>query len=1059
MKPVIVEMNAFGSYAEKTSVDFTGFKSGTFLITGDTGAGKTTIFDAIVFALYGTSSGDERTMEMMHCDYVSKDIDTYVRLIFEQNGKRYDVKRTLHFTKKRGTKNEYSKAAVTAVLIEPDGKTTEVAGKVTDRITEILGLNKDQFRQIVMLAQGEFKKFLKSDSDQKSVILGKLFDNSAYLRYQELIKASADQLSAERRDHQQAVRTQMEQVFMKPDESPEEDWLSDSPHLLENLEKLIEDEKNKTTESGENVRKKSDVLSQLNTALGTAVEQNKQLQALEDTCARLKALEDQNDAYRKKLEFLQSAETVYRNILPARDARNTAAKRLKDLDDHIGQLEKELVERKTAKEETEAIVKNDIGTQKKTEEITGRISSLSDTLPVYKELDAKAEEIRNREKKLKQDAQSLHDMTAELETLKQRLESAEKESEALQDAGERKLQNRAALVRYSDMLEALAGEHGAVKRTEHVLKLLKKLETGKEEYAAAEKDYAKALSFYNDRYQRFFAGQSGLLAEQMRRDLDEKGEADCPVCRTRFIRGQEIHFAHLEEGVPTQEEVSLAKEEHDTKYETCQNLQSELQKLDDRIRLEQKEALQEVQKYYDDCTDWDVLADGTYLKQKEAELRAAVKDTENALKKAETDEKRSADLQDQIRKERDAQLKLIGNQKTLSAGIEKETNEWNAWKEEHARRLSQLPYDSSERARKAIQELEEQKKSLTGQIEKNRIRNENAQRQYNTVKGALDTETAKIPETEALRSQAEDALRAVLETYGYASLQEAEDVISDIEDPERWLKQEKKMIDDYTISLETARSQVKEQKERTKDYRKTDLTVLTEQISNADEELKAAQKELNECSNLLNNHISVYGSVKDARTALAESDEAYRMLNRLSELAVGSSSEGGKLSFDRYVMGATFREVIEKANIRLDVMSGGTYQLVHQAEAYRKNAKAGLDIEVLSRRTGVQRESASLSGGESFIVSLALALGLSDVVQSHSGGQSLDTLFIDEGFGTLDDDVLDKAVQVLDSLSDNGSHLVGIISHVSRLEESITEKIVVKQGPNGSTLRIEGTEK
>jgi DNA repair exonuclease SbcCD ATPase subunit len=139
-------------------------------------------------------------------------------------------------------------------------------------------------------------------------------------------------------------------------------------------------------------------------------------------------------------------------------------------------------------------------------------------------------------------------------------------------------------------------------------------------------------------------------------------------------------------------------------------------------------------------------------------------------------------------------------------------------------------------------------------------------------------------------------------------------------------------------------------------------------------------------------------------------------------------------------------------------MSGGQYQLVHQTEAYRKNAKAGLDIEVLDRNTGMQRESASLSGGESFIVSLALALGLSDVVQSHSGGQSLDTLFIDEGFGTLDDDVLDKAVQVLNSLSEGDHHLVGIISHVSRLEESIAQKIVVRNGTKGSTLKIEGTE-
>lgn len=1058
MKPITVEMKAFGSYAEKTIVDFTKFKSGTFLITGDTGAGKTTIFDAIVFALYGTSSGAERTMEMMHCDFVEKSVPTEVELVFKQNEKTYIVRRTQRFAKKKST-GEYYPASPQATLTEVDNdKTVEGASKVTDRITEILGLNKDQFRQIVMLAQGEFKKFLKSDSDEKSVILGKLFDNSAYLRYQELFKASADTLAQERKDHQLTVRTQMEQIFVKPEGYDEEYWLSDSPNLLSNLEALIQDETNKKVVLGDDVTKKSDVLSKLNTALGTAEEQNKQLEALEDSINTLTALEAQEDTYAKKKEFLQAAETVYRNILPVRDARNTAVKRLNDLTSNIARLEQELIGRKTAKEETEAVILKDAKTQKEADELTGKISSLKDTLPVYGELDRKAKDIKFREEKLQGDASALRATNASLEALKQRLADASKELESLMDASERKAQLQSDLDKYTSTQQELTGEHGLVKRVERVGKLLTDLVSKKDACLKAQTAYANALSLYNDKYQRFFAGQSGLLAAQLRKDLDEKGEADCPVCRTRFIRGQDVHFAHLEEGVPTQEEVNRAKEDHDTKYDTYQGLQSDIQLLEEQIQSQKKEALQAAVKLFEDCSDWDVLADGHYLKEKERELKAVIQDTKKALAKAKEDEKRYKDLQDQIQKDQNTQLELTGKQNTLSAGIEKETNECNGWKEEYARRLKQLPYDSLSKAQNSINDYEAQRSTLTRQIEKNRLNNENAQKQYNTTKGALDTEKEKLPDTTTQSQQAEKALSSVLKVYGYVSVQQAEAVLSDIRDPERWLKDEKTKIDTYTIDLEAARKQVKEQKERTKDYKKTDLTVLKGQIDEANNQLQTAIAVLNSCKNLLDNHTSVYTSVKDAKTALAKSDEGYKMLSRLSELAMGSNSEGGKLSFDRYVMGATFREVIEKANIRLDVMSGGTYQLVHQAEAYRKNAKAGLDIEVLSRRTGIQRESASLSGGESFIVSLALALGLSDVVQSHSGGQSLDTLFIDEGFGTLDDDVLDKAVQVLDNLSDGGNHLVGIISHVSRLEESITEKIVVKQGQNGSTLRIEGTE-
>ena len=162
MKPVNLKMTAFGSYVAETAVSFDAFKSGLFLITGDTGAGKTTIFDAIVFALYGISSGSERTPEMMHSDYVDKSVDTVVELEFIQNRKKYRVKRTLHFQKARGKSDEYSGAKISAVLTEADGNPIEGSTKVTDRVKSILGLDANQFRQIVMLAQGDFKRFLRS---------------------------------------------------------------------------------------------------------------------------------------------------------------------------------------------------------------------------------------------------------------------------------------------------------------------------------------------------------------------------------------------------------------------------------------------------------------------------------------------------------------------------------------------------------------------------------------------------------------------------------------------------------------------------------------------------------------------------------------------------------------------------------------------------------------------------------------------------------------------------------------------------------------------------------
>ena len=233
----------------------------------------------------------------------------------------------------------------------------------------------------------------------------------------------------------------------------------------------------------------------------------------------------------------------------------------------------------------------------------------------------------------------------------------------------------------------------------------------------------------------------------------------------------------------------------------------------------------------------------------------------------------------------------------------------------------------------------------------------------------------------------------------------------------------------------------------------TDLTELENQIKQADSDFLAANTACSKQEQLLENHRLTAKKVSRAKAELIKSEPAWQRLNRLADLAIGTSGEGGKLSFDRYVMGTVFREVLEMANRRLHTMSGGKYELIHQISAGHKAAKAGLEMEVLDMATGKRRDSKSLSGGESFLVSLSLALGLSDVVQSHTGSKRLDALFIDEGFGSLDNGTLDMALEALNQLT-AGKCLVGIISHVGKLEENIPQKIRVKNSEQGSSLEI-----
>ena len=216
MRPLYLEMTAFGSYAGTTALPFEKLTHGLYLVTGDTGAGKTTIFDAIMFALYGSASGSDRSPDMLHCDHVPKSEDTVVKLRFAQSGKEYEVERRLHFSKKRGT-DQYNDARPDAVLTEPDREPAEGASKVTARIEALLGLNAEQFRKIIMLAQGEFREFLNADSDKKNEILGRLFDSAPYVWYQNLLSGARDELKSRRFGQSEKLRALMENVFQPPE--------------------------------------------------------------------------------------------------------------------------------------------------------------------------------------------------------------------------------------------------------------------------------------------------------------------------------------------------------------------------------------------------------------------------------------------------------------------------------------------------------------------------------------------------------------------------------------------------------------------------------------------------------------------------------------------------------------------------------------------------------------------------------------------------------------------------------------------------------------------------
>ncbi|MBQ9016058.1 MAG: SMC family ATPase [Firmicutes bacterium] len=920
MKPIELTMTAFGSYAKETTVDFRRFRSGLFLITGDTGAGKTTIFDAIVFALYGTLSGSERRTDMMHCDHVSRAEDTVVSLRFDQDGRQYQVRRSIHFPRKRGGE-EFGAGLQDALLIEPGaagadesgGRTVKGAKKVTERITEILRLNPEQFRQIVMLAQGEFKRFLKADSEKKNEILGRLFDHSLFVEYEELIVRAFERLRKQREGNMERVRIQMEQVFVpprddageEPDPEQQEAWLAGNPELAAELERLLLEDREKLHAAEEAWRKARAALDQRNKEFGAARDRNDRLQQLQTKEEHLARLESQSGAYEALRRHMSEVASVVRSVRPARVLREEAEVQMHGTEDRIRQLEQRLEQLLQERSLTAKELEKNGLRQQRIDEITAGIQTLTDRLPVYRQLQEERQRIHAQQEKLTVDREHLSGLEAE---------TADLAKETLRSKGE-----------------------------------------------------------YDHLYDAFVRGQSGLLAESVRDSLKTNGEAICPVCGTGLKPEDECRLARRSEETPDQGSVEAAKA-----------------------------AFERIEKRWVD---------------------------------------------------------RVRQREILTTAIGKEAEALEAARRALTAREGELPYASEEEAGERIRSLSQEKKDLQQHIQTAREQDEKQQQSINAAEGALRTEKQRLPQDQKRAAEARAALQQVLTETGLASEAAAEAVVKDIADPEEWLSDTEKSLQAFQVDLESTRRSAEELRQQTAGWQKQDLEQMKRQIREADAAHEAAASQMRIRQNLLENHQKVCTNVKAEQESLAGSDHAWRMLRRLSEVALGSAGDGGKLSFDRYIMGATFREILARANIRLEILSGGQYEMVHQSQGYRRNAKAGLDIEVLDRNTGRQRESGSLSGGEAFIVSMALALGLSDVVRSRAGGQSLETLFIDEGFGSLDGGVLEKAMQVLESLSEDENHLVGIISHVGRLEESIPQKILVRNGEEGSSLQMFGTMK
>ena len=985
MRPTELIISAFGPYAGEVTLDMASLGDrGLYLITGDTGAGKTTLFDAIAFALYGNASGDSRKPRMLRSKYARPDARTYVEMGFSYSGKEYRVRRNPEYmrTKQRGEGETREKPD--AQLHMPDGRLVTGDKAVTVEVEGLLGLNREQFSQIAMLAQGSFSRLLSGRTEDRGIIFREIFKTKPYQLFQEKLKDRAKGLYGRYADSRKSMEQYAGGVITEG--HSEELKLRWKEVPQGSLEALLE------------------VLDQLIGA-DEAQQQGK------DRAMAL--VRDEMAALGMELGKMQGDAAVCRDMAAAADV----------LRENMPVLEQAKVRYEREKER-----------QADRDGLIGTVTRMEENLKTYDRFDSLQENLKACRKETESLEKRLGQVALEERQWKERNDSDEKILESLRQAGE---EYQAALTagerlgEYSGRIGLLAEELAQYGQER------KKLEAARERYRAAGEESRRADDAYREMYQRFLDNQAGILASRL-----TEGQP-CPVC------GSVAHPAaarYLEEGKEAAKDkvdrLKAAAEEKDkaaarlsleagrlagsldTRYERMkQQIDAEVAtwKEDWQKRIRQAEAdagalaletgdVRQGRRYF--LEQWELMMGQLkgQLERQAAAQKEKIREKKKRKEDKEAVEGRRAlgrqSLEEASERKQQAQ-KMLAESQAKERELESRLKEME----------SSLPYEN----RKAAQaELAEKKAFLAG-LEK---AFKEAEESYNRISRRVSDAQARL---EALRGRMAEKDAEGRETAG-------ED-----RDPAKGPDTMLPGGMDVRTAMERLEARMQENRQHQ---------------SEARERLTGLEQEKSRLHHRLETNRMARERISEQKASMEEIQKEWTWVKALSDTAAGEVGGKEKITLETYAQMAYFERIIARANTRFMVMSGGQYELKRCTEEDNRG-KNGLGLNVIDHYNGTERSVKTLSGGESFQASLSLALGLSDEIQSAAGGIRLDTLFVDEGFGSLDEDTLNLAMKSLGDLAE-GRRLVGIISHVGELKERIQHQIVVvKDKTGGSRAYIE----
>lgn len=1002
MMPISLTLSAFGPYPDTITIDFESFQEdGLFLITGPTGSGKTMIFDAMIFALYGKTSGQIRQTDSLRCDRALNEISTFVEFSFSLHQQNYTIKRNpKYYLEGKKTPKQPS-----ALLTLPDGKMVEGIKEVNQKMISLLGVDDQQFKQICMIAQGEFTKLIMASSDEREKVLRELFHSETYQKLEEKLKV-----------HLKVYQDKYDLLLNKRKDLMQELQVEDHQEYLSKQTKLIASQQKEYDDLKKDLDQKKQQLQLYRL-------QNQRLIQLKDLKQQFQDLKKQENDYQElnktvnTLKKAQETNYLYISYIKQQKKLQTLNLNQEDFLKQLKKLEKDYQEKKVQansldyKQQTKEKLQNQI---QETKQLINQIYQYQND---YQNLQT-----------LKQQYRMLDEEHKLFLKKKEKFENGlQRDQERIQS--EQQVQSKYELIKqqYVRLNEQKVKVHQLSDYYDQILKLNENKSDLQEDYTVVEKQVDHEKMQYNQMEKLYFRKQAGIFALQLKEDQP------CPICGS-------LHHPH-----PAQiEKEDITKEKLDQQAKKVKQQEHRLQDILQKILLynQKKEMLVKQTKQ---------LSSELNI-QEELSKEIFIKELDHLSKDEKRMKKEYLELQDELKYIQKLKKSVALSLKDMSTYESKELKQAQSLEniQVQIHQLSGKLDDSMRQyeigeVNKNYQQVQKKYRQLSLEIETIQQDYEKVKNKYLEIKTKISSLNQQIIQEQEIYDELDNkyhtALDAFINEEEFLNLKTQINQISILE----------KKYQDYIISLKSLNEQIISLENEVKDSTYVDLSSLSETIKEVNQQLREKNDDLEKLKINYSLKEKMIKDIQKINQQLKKDEDTYQRYLDLYNLASGKNN--ARVSIERYVLATYFENMLIYANVIMKQLSQGRYQLLRKDDAGKGRSQQGLELDVFDQESGNIRSIKTLSGGESFKAALSLALGLSRMVQDYAGGIELNTLFIDEGFGSLDSQSLDQAMNCLMELH-HENKLIGIISHVSDLKDRIERQLVVERKQKQSVIQM-----